>query len=63
MRLCPFAQRTILTLNAKQIDYEVINIDLVNKPEWLPTKSIFGTYNHGAFRMSFPGLLLRENNH
>lgn len=42
MRLCPFAQRTILTLNAKQIDYEVINIDLVNKPEWLPTKSIFG---------------------
>nr|UQQ66577.1 glutathione S-transferase omega 3 [Conogethes punctiferalis] len=42
MRYCPFAQRTILALNAKQIDYEVVNIDLMNKPEWLFTKSGFG---------------------
>ncbi|XP_047993276.1 pyrimidodiazepine synthase-like isoform X1 [Leguminivora glycinivorella] len=42
MRYCPYAQRTILVLNAKQIDYEVVNIDLVEKPEWLTSKSLFG---------------------
>nr|UYI58594.1 glutathione S-transferase 23 [Grapholita molesta] len=42
MRYCPYAQRTILVLNAKQLDYEVVNIDLVDKPEWLTSKSIFG---------------------
>ncbi|XP_059053715.1 pyrimidodiazepine synthase-like [Achroia grisella] len=42
MRYCPYAQRTILALNAKQIDYEVVNINLVNKPEWYTTKSAFG---------------------
>ncbi|XP_026738338.1 uncharacterized protein LOC113501406 [Trichoplusia ni] len=41
MRFCPFAQRTILALNAKEIDYEVVNIDLVDKPEWLASKSAF----------------------
>ncbi|CAD0200898.1 unnamed protein product [Chrysodeixis includens] len=41
MRFCPFAQRTILALNAKDIDYEVVNIDLVDKPEWLASKSAF----------------------
>lgn len=41
MRYCPYAQRTILALNAKQIDYEVVNIDLIDKPEWLTTKSAF----------------------
>ncbi|CAH2091031.1 unnamed protein product [Euphydryas editha] len=42
MRYCPYAQRTILALNAKQLDYEVVNIDLVEKPEWLSKKSAFG---------------------
>nr|QLI62204.1 glutathione S-transferase 8 [Streltzoviella insularis] len=42
MRYCPYAQRTILALNAKQIDYEVVNINLVDKPEWLTSKSAFG---------------------
>ncbi|XP_026499079.2 pyrimidodiazepine synthase-like [Vanessa tameamea] len=42
MRYCPFAQRTILALNAKQIDYEVVNINLVEKPEWFLQKSAFG---------------------
>ncbi|CAG9561320.1 unnamed protein product [Danaus chrysippus] len=41
MRYCPFAQRTILALNAKQIDYEVVNINLMDKPEWLTRKSAF----------------------
>jgi len=35
MRFCPYAQRTVLCLNAKEIDYEVINVALFNKPEWL----------------------------
>eukprot|EP00090_Calanus_glacialis_P030042 TRINITY_DN4828_c1_g1_i2.p1 TRINITY_DN4828_c1_g1~~TRINITY_DN4828_c1_g1_i2.p1 ORF type:complete len:303 (+),score=73.25 TRINITY_DN4828_c1_g1_i2:90-911(+) len=35
MRFCPYAQRTVLCLNAKDIDYEVINCALMTKPEWL----------------------------
>ncbi|KAG7295981.1 hypothetical protein JYU34_021073 [Plutella xylostella] len=42
MRYCPFAQRTVLALNAKDIDYEVVNINLFEKPEWLTSKSAFG---------------------
>ncbi|KAI5637090.1 pyrimidodiazepine synthase [Phthorimaea operculella] len=42
MRFCPFAQRTILALNAKGVDYEVVNINLTDKPEWLPSKSPLG---------------------
>uniref|UniRef100_A0A8D1QKE6 Glutathione S-transferase omega n=1 Tax=Sus scrofa TaxID=9823 RepID=A0A8D1QKE6_PIG len=34
MRFCPFAQRTLLVLNAKGIRHQVININLKNKPEW-----------------------------
>ncbi|CAG4949990.1 unnamed protein product [Colias eurytheme] len=42
MRYCPFAQRSVLALNAKNVDYEIVNIDLLNKPEWLPSKSSLG---------------------
>ncbi|GBP19008.1 Pyrimidodiazepine synthase [Eumeta japonica] len=42
MRYCPFAQRTILALNAKGLDYEVVNIDPVDQPDWFMTKSLFG---------------------
>ncbi|GBP65911.1 Pyrimidodiazepine synthase [Eumeta japonica] len=41
MRYCPYAQRTVLALNAKRVDYEVVNVNLVDKPEWLTTKSAF----------------------
>lgn len=34
MRFCPFAQRVHLILNAKGIPYQVININLSEKPEW-----------------------------
>ena len=34
VRFCPYAQRTILTLLAKQVPFEVVNINLKNKPEW-----------------------------
>ncbi|KAJ8716034.1 hypothetical protein PYW08_013319 [Mythimna loreyi] len=42
MRFCPFAQRTVLALIAKNIDYEVVNVDLYDKPEWLTSVSAFG---------------------
>ncbi|XP_036919882.1 glutathione S-transferase omega-1 [Sturnira hondurensis] len=42
MRFCPFAQRTRLVLEAKGIKYEVININLKNKPEWFFKKNPSG---------------------
>ncbi|CAB3238041.1 unnamed protein product [Arctia plantaginis] len=39
MRFCPFAERAALALIAKNIDFEVVNIDLFDKPEWLASKS------------------------
>ena len=33
-RFCPYAQRTILTLLAKNIPFDVVNINLRSKPEW-----------------------------
>lgn len=46
MRFCPYAQRTVLILNAKKVPYEVVNINLTEKPEWLTSKSPFGNvYN------------------
>lgn len=32
--LCPFVQRSLITLNHKNVPYEVKYIDLENKPEW-----------------------------
>lgn len=34
MRFCPFCQRALLVLHAKNIDHEVVNINLKDKPEW-----------------------------
>jgi len=34
MRFCPYAQRALLALRLKQIPFEVININLIQKPEW-----------------------------
>ena len=34
IRFCPYAQRTILTLLAKNIPFDVVNINLRRKPEW-----------------------------
>merc|ERR1719348_937503 len=34
MRFCPFAQRTILVLLTKKMPFDVVNINLKNKPEW-----------------------------
>jgi len=32
--VCPFAQRTLILLKEKNIDYQLIEIDLDNKPSW-----------------------------
>lgn len=34
MKFCPYAQRTRLVLNAKGIPHDVVNINLMDKPEW-----------------------------
>lgn len=42
MRFCPYAQRAHLVLDAKNIPYHTVYIDLMTKPEWFPTKSPLG---------------------
>ncbi|XP_052568558.1 glutathione S-transferase omega-1 [Peromyscus californicus insignis] len=42
MRFCPFAQRTLMVLQAKGIRHEIININLKNKPEWFFKKNPSG---------------------
>ncbi|XP_011696825.1 PREDICTED: pyrimidodiazepine synthase-like [Wasmannia auropunctata] len=39
MRFCPYAQRIHLVLDAKQIPYDVVNVNLTTKPDWLIEKS------------------------
>lgn len=38
-RFCPYAQRTMLTLLAKGVPFDVVNINLKNKPEWFVEKT------------------------
>ncbi len=40
--LCPYVQRAIITLKEKGIDYERIDIDLANKPDWFRAISPLG---------------------
>ena len=40
--LCPFVQRSIITLLAKGVEHELVYIDLANKPEWFLVRSPFG---------------------
>ncbi|XP_070818811.1 glutathione S-transferase omega-1-like [Chaetodon trifascialis] len=42
MRFCPFAQRTRLVLNAKGIKYDIININLKDKPDWFLERNPLG---------------------
>ncbi|XP_029962779.1 glutathione S-transferase omega-1-like [Salarias fasciatus] len=42
MRFCPFAQRARLVLNAKGIKHEVVNINLMDKPDWFLEKNPLG---------------------
>ena len=38
-RFCPYAQRTILTLLAKNMNFDVVNINLKKKPKWFLQKT------------------------
>ncbi|CAF4997676.1 unnamed protein product, partial [Rotaria socialis] len=42
MRFCPYVQRAKLVLAAKNIPYEEINVNLVEKPEWYLEKNAPG---------------------
>lgn len=42
MRFCPYAQRIHLVLDMKKIQYDVVYVNLTQKPEWLLEKSPFG---------------------
>ena len=41
-KLCPFVQRSVITLLHKKIDYVIEYIDLANKPEWFVEISPLG---------------------
>ena len=41
-KLCPFVQRSIITLLEKGVGYEIEHIDLSNKPQWFLDISPFG---------------------
>ena len=40
--ICPYAQRAWIAMNAKQIPFEYVEVDLANKPAWLPKYSPLG---------------------
>uniref|UniRef100_A0A8C5Q1R4 Glutathione S-transferase omega n=1 Tax=Leptobrachium leishanense TaxID=445787 RepID=A0A8C5Q1R4_9ANUR len=42
MRFCPYAHRPRLILLAKGIKHEIVNINLINKPEWYLEKNPSG---------------------
>lgn len=42
MRFCPYAARAHLALDAKGIPYHTVNINLMQKPEWLFDANPFG---------------------
>jgi len=39
---CPFAQRTRMVLIEKDLPFELVEIDVYNKPDWLPAVSPYG---------------------
>jgi len=42
MRFCPYAQRVRLVLDAKEIPYQTINLNLSSKPQWFLDKNPLG---------------------
>lgn len=35
MRFCPYAERSVLVLNAKKLEHDLVFINLDHKPEWI----------------------------
>jgi len=53
-RACPFAHRTRLALAEKRLNFELVEIDLQNKPAWFHTVSSYGkvpALQHGSVRV------------
>ncbi|XP_076437899.1 glutathione S-transferase omega-1-like [Babylonia areolata] len=42
MRMCPYAQRARLMLAAKKVKYDLVNVDLNNKPDWFFDINFYG---------------------
>ena len=40
--ICPFVQRSVITLEEKGVEYEIKYIELENKPDWFLAISPFG---------------------
>lgn len=40
--LCPFEQRSVITLKVRRVPFEIIYIDLQNPPEWFRAISPLG---------------------
>ncbi|WP_310620677.1 glutathione S-transferase family protein [Flexibacterium corallicola] len=41
-KLCPFVQRSVITLLEKQVEFNIRYVDLSNKPDWFLSLSPFG---------------------
>lgn len=41
-KICPFVQRSVITLREKNVEYDVTYIDLANKPDWFLKLSPLG---------------------
>lgn len=41
-RLCPYVQRAVISLTEKEVQFERIDIDLANKPQWFKAISPLG---------------------
>ncbi len=41
-KLCPFVQRSVITLLYKNVDFKITHIDLDNPPDWFKRASPFG---------------------
>lgn len=57
MRYCPFVQRVWLVLTAKKLPFEMVNIHLLEKPEWYSEVSATGKVPC----MEFDGKFLTES--
>ncbi|CAB3238043.1 unnamed protein product [Arctia plantaginis] len=67
MRFCPYAERTVLVLNAKNLQYDIVFINLDQKPEWIYNFSPKGTVpaleyeqNKGIFDSNIINVYLDE---
>lgn len=53
--LCPYVQRSVITLKHKKVDYKITYIDLANPPEWFTHASPLGKVPLLFVRMSGTG--------